>query len=204
MQESEVDYDAIMGFYAAILKKDREAFELNKIKKSNDVEIWTRAVKEEEKIAMDKYCSENGQKEIEQIQKAIADRHARELQTKVNLKTANSAYEAYMEKMMEERNEKLNEARRAFKNKLGIELRDLIVKNAENLYKKNLIKIQNAEAEEKRRRQYLEKVEKEKAAGTYKDPKEGDDTEMSWGRGTKIHEAKQAQNEYEARMQQRQ
>ena len=90
---------------------------------------------------MEKYCSENGQKEIEQIQKAIADRHAKELQTKINLKTANSAFEAYMVKKMEERNAKLAEDRKAFINKLGDEIRETIVKNAENLYKKNLIKI---------------------------------------------------------------
>lgn len=71
-----------MAFYANILKKDKEAFELNKTKKVNDVEIWTRAVKEEEKTAMEKYCAEHGQKDIEQIQKAIADRHAKELATK--------------------------------------------------------------------------------------------------------------------------
>ena len=77
-----------MTFYANILRREREAFELNKTKKQNDVEIWTRAVKEEEKQAMEKYCAEHGKAEIEQIQKAIADRHARELQTKQNLKTA--------------------------------------------------------------------------------------------------------------------
>lgn len=88
MQDAELDYDGIMAFYTHLLKKDREAFELNKTKKINDVEIWTRAVKEEEKQSMEKYCTENGQKEIEKIQKAIADRHAKELQTKVNLKSA--------------------------------------------------------------------------------------------------------------------
>lgn len=45
-----------MAFYSKVLQKDREAFELNKTKKTNDVEIWTRARKEEEKLAMEKYC----------------------------------------------------------------------------------------------------------------------------------------------------
>jgi len=49
-----------MAFYTNLLKRDRDAFELNKTKKVNDVEIWSRAVKEEEKIAMEKYCSEHG------------------------------------------------------------------------------------------------------------------------------------------------
>lgn len=68
-----------MAFYSNLLKRDREAFELNKTKKINDVEIWCRAVKEEEKLAMEKYCAESGKEEFEKIQKAIVDRHAKEL-----------------------------------------------------------------------------------------------------------------------------
>ena len=60
MSDQELDYESIMAFYSNILKKDRERFELNKTKKVNDVEIWTRAVKEEEKLAMEKYCAEHG------------------------------------------------------------------------------------------------------------------------------------------------
>jgi len=67
LSDQELDYDGIMIFYAGVLKRDREAFELNKTKKINDVEIWTRAVKEEEKAFMERYCQEHGQKEIEQI-----------------------------------------------------------------------------------------------------------------------------------------
>ena len=60
MSDQELDYESIMAFYPNILKKDRERFELNKTKKVNDVEIWTRAVKEEEKLEMEKYCAEHG------------------------------------------------------------------------------------------------------------------------------------------------
>jgi len=38
--------------YQNVLKKEKEQFETNKNKKINDVEIWTRAAKEEERIAM--------------------------------------------------------------------------------------------------------------------------------------------------------
>ena len=48
----------------------------------NDSEIWVRARKEEESKAMKKYCEEHGVKEMEQIQKAIEDRHAKELNSK--------------------------------------------------------------------------------------------------------------------------
>ena len=54
--EEELDYESIMAFYSNILKKEREKFELNKTQKVNDTEIWTRAVKEEEKKVMEKYC----------------------------------------------------------------------------------------------------------------------------------------------------
>ena len=65
MSENELDYEHIMSFYGNVLRKDREAFELHKTQKVNDVEIWTRAVKEEEKLAMEKYCSEHGKQEVE-------------------------------------------------------------------------------------------------------------------------------------------
>ena len=71
-----------MTFYANILRKEREAFEVTKNKKSNDVEIWVKARKEEESKAMKKFCEEHGAKEMEQIQKAIEDRHTKELNTK--------------------------------------------------------------------------------------------------------------------------
>ncbi len=77
--DQELDYETVMAFYSNLLKRDREAFELNKTKKINDVEIWCRAVKEEEKLAMEKYCAESGKEEFEKIQKAIVDRHAKEL-----------------------------------------------------------------------------------------------------------------------------
>ena len=82
MSDEELDYEVVMAFYSNVLKKDRDAFELHKTQKVNDVEIWTRAVKEEEKLTMEKFCAEHGQSEVELIQKAIVDRHSKELQTK--------------------------------------------------------------------------------------------------------------------------
>mmetsp|Transcript_6860 Transcript_6860/g.7925 ORF Transcript_6860/g.7925 Transcript_6860/m.7925 type:complete len:193 (+) Transcript_6860:742-1320(+) len=149
--DQDLDYESIMAFYTKVMQKDREAFELNKTKKTNDVEIWTRARKEEEKLAMEKYCQEHGQEEITQIQKAIADRHAKELQTKVNLQSAHGAFGAYMEKMMVQRKEQLVEKQREFVNTIAEEVKEVIMKNAESVYKKNQIKILNAQAEERRR-----------------------------------------------------
>lgn len=54
--EDDLDYDQIMNYYQNVLRKEREAYEQQKNKKVNDVEIWARALKEEESIAMKEYC----------------------------------------------------------------------------------------------------------------------------------------------------
>lgn len=66
-KEEELNYDSIMTFYANLLRKEREAFEITKNKKCNDVEIYVKARKEEESKTMKKYCEEHGVKEMEQI-----------------------------------------------------------------------------------------------------------------------------------------
>jgi len=103
-----------MTFYSNILRKEREAFEVTKNKKQNDVEIWVKARKEEESKSMKKYCEEHGAKEMEQIQKAIEDRHTKELNTKKQLETAKGAYESFKSKIMAQRNQQLEEKRKAY------------------------------------------------------------------------------------------
>ena len=102
-KEEELNYDQIMAFYANLLRKEREAFEITKNKKQNDVEIWVKARKEEESKAMKKFCDEHGAKEMEKIQKAIRDRHTKELNSKKQLETAKSCYETFKAKIMGQR-----------------------------------------------------------------------------------------------------
>lgn len=59
-REEDLDYDTIMTFYQNVLRREQEAFEVSKSKKVNDVEIWTRALREEECLEMQKYCKEKG------------------------------------------------------------------------------------------------------------------------------------------------
>ena len=66
------------------------------------------------------------------------------------------------------------------------------MKAAEQVYKKNQIKILNAQAEEKRRQQQLAKVQEAKEKGTYEAPGEPEDNQMSWNRGSGIQAAKDA------------
>lgn len=89
-----------MTFYQSVLRREREAFELTKNKKVNDVEIWARALKEEEFLAMRDYCEKHGNQEMENIKKAIEEKHARELQTKKGLETASDAFKSYKEKLL--------------------------------------------------------------------------------------------------------
>ena len=104
-----------------------------------------------------------------------------------------------MHKLMIERQEKLREAQRVFINSQGKELEATIIKNAEIVYVKNQIKINNEQAAEKRRLSQLAVKEKEIKEGTYVDPAAGEDNPFSWGKGTKIAEAKQAGIEHDTR-----
>ena len=97
-----------------------------------------------------------------------------------------------MQKLMIQRQEKLREAQRVFINAQGKELELTIIKNAESVYSKNQIRINNEQAAEKRRLIQLAVKEKEMKEGTYVDPAAGEDNSFSWDKGTKIAEAKQA------------
>ena len=108
-----------MTFYKDLPRKEREAFEITKNKKFNDVEIWAMARKEEESKAMKKYCDEHGAKEMEQIQKAIEDRHVKELNSKKQLETAKVAYDSFKDKVMALRIKQLEEKREAYIKDLG-------------------------------------------------------------------------------------
>ena len=118
-KEEELNYDQIMTFYSNLLRKEREAFEITKNKKLNDVEIWVKARKEEESKAMKKYCDEHGAKEMEYIQKAIEDRHVKELNSKKQLETAKVAYDSFKDKVMALRIKQLEEKREAYIKDLG-------------------------------------------------------------------------------------
>lgn len=56
----ELDYESIMSEYQGLQRRETENFEISKKKKMNDIEIWTRAKKEEELKAMEVYCKEHG------------------------------------------------------------------------------------------------------------------------------------------------
>lgn len=64
-EAAELDYESILSEYQGMQRRERENFEISKKKKMNDIEIWTRARKEEERKAMELYCKEHGQEEVQ-------------------------------------------------------------------------------------------------------------------------------------------
>mgnify|MGYP003345956917 CR=1 FL=1 len=68
---------------------------------------------------MKKYCEDHGVKEMQQIQKAIQDRHAKELNSKKQLENAKGAYEVFKAKVIAQRTEQLDEKRKNFVDALG-------------------------------------------------------------------------------------
>ena len=91
-EQEGLDYDTIMNFYQNMLRKEKEQFEIEKKKKLKDVEHWARALREEEKVAIEKYCAEFGEEEMKQIQKAIADRNEKEQKMRLSLEKAYPVY----------------------------------------------------------------------------------------------------------------
>jgi len=77
------------------LRKEAELSEEQKKKKARDVDLWARAVREEEKISIIKHCEEHGEDEMQQIKQAIMDRHAKELANKRGLESATNAYKNF-------------------------------------------------------------------------------------------------------------
>lgn len=50
--QERVEFDAVIEFYQNVLRKEREQFEEDKKKKLREVELWSRAMREEEKISI--------------------------------------------------------------------------------------------------------------------------------------------------------
>lgn len=100
---------------------------------------------------MEKYCDEKGQEEIEQIQKAIKARHAKELEAKNNLLSAKDAYSTFMKQEMAARNQKLEEARKKFVAVEANVIKEIIIRQATKTYQLHQNK-QIAEEMEKKRK----------------------------------------------------
>jgi hypothetical protein len=62
--KGEYDYDEIMTFYEQLLRKEKEGIVESKKKKLEDANVWSRAIREEEKVAIIKYAQEHDDEEM--------------------------------------------------------------------------------------------------------------------------------------------
>ena len=104
--KGDLDYDEIMNFSQILLKKDMEQFENEKKKKIKDLEYWTRAIREEEKIAILKYAIEHDDEEISQINIRVRERHEKEIKLKQSLKKAHPIFLLFKAAVMQQRKDK--------------------------------------------------------------------------------------------------
>ena len=126
-------------------------FESEKLKKMRDVEYWARAVREEERIAIEKYASQYGEEEMKQIQRAVRERHEKELKMKQSLEKAENVYLAFREQEMHKRRNVHEEKVQAFIYKKGEELKARILEEAKAELKriKNIQLVKEAEIKRK-------------------------------------------------------
>lgn len=136
-----------------MLKKEREQIEEEKKKKLREVELWTRALREEEKIAIEKYAEQHGDKEIEQIQASIQDKISKELEDKKALTPAKPFFEAYMKSAMEKRNQEWNQKIKEFSTTKMDEFKDEILTLArDELRKVEIRRVTDQKARERAER----------------------------------------------------
>ena len=178
-----IDYDSVIEFYQQVLKKEREQIEEDKKKKLREVELWTRALREEEKKAIHKYSEKHGEKEMELIKDTINDRQNKEIKVKQALEPAKPFFEIHMKKQMEVRHAEWGQKKEQFMNQMMNQLKDKILEHA----KSELQKQKNLEAIKKRQQDQAERDRlialKNKEEGTT-EQFEGAGGEESWSRGT--------------------
>jgi len=121
-RKGEFDYDDVMNYYQGLLKREKEAFEVEKQRKIKEVEYWARAVREEERAAIEKYAKEHGEAEMKQIQRAVRERHEKELKMKISLEKAQGSYALFRDVVMAQRRDQHEQKMQNFIKKQGEEL----------------------------------------------------------------------------------
>lgn len=167
--------------------------EEDKRSKLRDVEFWNRALREEEKKAIEKYAKEHGDKEMELIQQSILAKKEKEMNEKKALASAKASLEKFMGVQMALRNQDWERKKTEYMKKKMDELKSVIIKHAND----ELLKDESRRATEEmmrkraeRDRLIREKEAKEAAEGgkpAATQDAEGDesDGEDNWTKGTK-------------------
>lgn len=168
-----IKYDAVMDVYQGLLKKEKEQIEEEKKKKIKEVELWARSLREEEKLAIEKFAKDHGDKEMEQIAESIKEKQEKELKDKEMLSTAKDNFKAKLDEMVRQRNAEWESKKQVFLTKKMNELKAQIIEHAKaaHLKAKNLEIIK--QREEERRKRDAEIAQKNKEDSPSK-PEEGE------------------------------
>jgi hypothetical protein len=95
-----------------------------------EVELWNRAVREEEKIAVEKDAKENGEKKMQQIKESMAKKQEKEAKDRAALSTANESFLKYKVTAMAKRNEEWEKKKKEFIITKMDELKEIILQEA--------------------------------------------------------------------------
>lgn len=87
-----IDFDVVIEVYQSLRRKEAELAEENKKKKMRDVELWSRAMREEEKLAVEKYAEETGEKQMEELRQQINEKRMKELEERKALLEAKAIF----------------------------------------------------------------------------------------------------------------
>lgn len=128
---------------------------------------------------------------MENIAKAIRDKHAKELDSKNRLVSAQSAFDVFKAKKLEQRRKEHEDAKLEFANEKGEVAKREIVELAKKQLKLIEIKRLNEQAAEERRRK-AEKIARDL-------PKTDAEENTGWARGGAMAEAKKTREEDEKR-----
>jgi hypothetical protein len=168
----EIDYDSVMSYYQDLIKKEKEAFDVEKQRRHREIQIWSRALKEEQKRQIEKFCEDKGAEEMAQILEAIKQRHERESGLKNAMASSYSSMKAFKDRQMEIRKEKHQQATNTFMDEKAREVQNDIIRQA----KKELVLENNRKIQrEKERKTHEELMAKRK------DEQAGEDDEESKG-----------------------
>jgi len=178
--QDKIDYDVVIEFYQNVKRKEREQIEEDKKKKLREVELWTRAIREEEKIAIEQYAEDHGDQEMAQIKESIKEKQAKELKERQALESAKAVFEAHMAKAMEKRHEEWEQRKRDYMVEKMDELKEAILQHAKGELQKDTNKQIIAEKDR-------ERAARDRAIAAKKPEADGqggeEDADNNWTRG---------------------
>lgn len=100
---------------------------------------------EESKI-LEQYCEKNGQKDVEKIQKAIEDRHKKEAESKLKLKSAVDSFAVFKEQQLCIRRERFANQQLEFRDKEGEAFKTSLLETAKRQLQVLKIREENRKA----------------------------------------------------------